>query len=43
MDVEEEDIEEEWVKVLEKFKVLLFENRKEEMKFIRICVGIDQI
>lgn len=41
MDVEEEDTEEEWAKVPEKLKVLLLENRKEETKFIRTCVGID--
>ena len=42
MDVKEEDTEEEWAKVPEKLKVLLLENRKEETKFIRTCVGIDQ-
>lgn len=41
MYVEEEDTEEEWAKAPEKLKTLLLENRNEEMKFIRTCVGID--
>lgn len=41
MDIEEEDTEEEWAKAPEKLKAMLLENRKEEMKFIRTCVGID--